>query len=150
MPCVVLPGRCVVVNGRGSGKPCRDVSEIRDVDNGVCKISRYRRLDAVSSVAFSSVANRLVSSSDNYTIRVWDIQGMTTAGPSPFDDWILGRDGWLVGRGGRLLLWFPDNLRLGLWRVDRRDRLVIFPPGIPQIDLGTLVLSDYWRERFTG
>jgi WD40 repeat protein len=105
-------------------------------------------VDAINSVAYSTDGNRLVSGSQDHTVRVWDVQSMISTDPGPFENWSPDKDGWIVGSGGELLLWVRDDLRLGLGNP--RNPLVICPPGTPQIELDTLLLSDYWRERFIG
>jgi hypothetical protein len=105
-------------------------------------------LQAVDSLSFSPDGNLIVSGSRDRTIRVWDVKRMISAGLNPFENWNLKQDGWIVGPGGQLLLWVPENLRFALGGL--QNPLVICPPDTPQIDSHALSLSDRWRDQFVG
>ncbi|CAE6422011.1 unnamed protein product [Rhizoctonia solani] len=59
---------------------------------------------SIRSVVCLPDGTRVVSASDDSVIRVWDICACPMT-KSPYNDWVLGKDGWVqqvTGRGGKL------------------------------------------------
>ncbi|KAG8692328.1 hypothetical protein FRC08_009843 [Ceratobasidium sp. 394] len=110
---------------------------------------------AVRSVTFSPDGHRIVSGSDDGTIRVWDPNRsyVTTESLSGLGDCLLmlttseiahlaDPNGWVCGSNSELLLWLP-----GSYRVIDDSLMCISPQPIPprsKIDFSQFVHGSSW------
>ena len=62
-----------------------------------------------------------MSGSADRTVRVWEVSPVVRAKKGDakeqhvYSDWHLREDGWIVGTGGELLAWIPEDMRGTLW-----------------------------------
>jgi hypothetical protein len=71
----------------------------------------------INHIKFSSDGSRLISDSDDKTIRIWDAQSAPfynlQVGLNTNVDVKMDNDGWIF-QEGRRLLWVPEDCRYGL------------------------------------
>ena len=90
--------------------------------------------DCVYSVSFSPDGSRIVSGSNDWTVRICDVlsdpashreqQNSSSTNPIKTEsskasppvvsselEWKLGEDGWIKGNDGEILMWVPEELR---------------------------------------
>ncbi|KAJ6628585.1 hypothetical protein B0H10DRAFT_1990495 [Mycena sp. CBHHK59/15] len=102
----------VAVNDKRIASSSRDGTIcIWDAESGQLLLGSLRRADPIGSVAFSPNGIRLISGSENATLRVLSLSGLRRGGTSmseSFHHYEL-RDGWIYDRDGKLILWVPTE-----------------------------------------
>jgi WD40 repeat protein len=101
-------------------------------------------IGSVSSVAISSDGTRIISGSDDTTIRIWDMYPRNLDNSNPLEDWELSSDGWVTTRDAQCLLWVPAELRSGLaWP---RNTAVIYRYGSLRLNFDGTMMGERWKE----
>ncbi|CAE6533278.1 unnamed protein product [Rhizoctonia solani] len=102
----------------------------------------------VNSVAFSPDGTRVVSGSDDCTIRVTDVQAIPDldpgSSPDDFGEWFLREDGWVVNESSKLLVWMPPNLRTSL--MFPRTKLLISRWGYLRLNFESAHIGTSWAK----
>ncbi|KAL5512584.1 hypothetical protein ACEPAG_3237 [Sanghuangporus baumii] len=119
----------------------------------------------VYSVAFSP-DGMLASGSLDGTIRVWKVnstglktsssegkqsgstslyRGSCTESEGIISNWSLSDDGWVLGSGGELLAWIPEDIRFTLCRA---RNVVVIGQFSARLDLANSTLGEAWCKGF--
>jgi WD40 repeat protein len=111
--------------------------------------------DIVSSVTFSQDGKHIVSGSEDYTIRVWDVgdfqaPGSLKAFASPSHIPITGFvdnsnlvNGWILSSDSELLFWVPPWNRKGLFWL---RNIAVISDGSVKLDLRRFVHGTSWQQ----
>ncbi|KAL5483113.1 hypothetical protein ACEPAI_8342 [Sanghuangporus weigelae] len=119
--------------------------------------------DGVRSVAFSSDGKCLASGSWDGTIHVWEVNSSELK-PSAHDvkhtnvslrdrssridkeaiilNWTSSEDGWVLGPGGELLAWIPEDMRSTLYQT--RSTVIMSQGFSTRLDLANSPLGEEW------
>ncbi|KAL5512563.1 hypothetical protein ACEPAG_3216 [Sanghuangporus baumii] len=134
-----------------------------DVDSGELILrSLGGHSDGVLSVEFSPNGNYLASGSWDGTIRMWEVnrEAFISSGKHSgigsldriscnadiISKWTLSEDGWVLGPGGELLTWIPEDMRFTLCRA--RNTVVIGQGFSTRLDLASSTLGEDWWKGF--
>ena len=117
--------------------------------------------DTIQSLAYSPTEDILASGSADKTVKVWDVptilrssrKGLKRAihtaasDEQDFSDWILGKDGWILGGPERrdLLMWVPPDLRRTLFLP---QNTAICSDFSTKLDFAGAALGERWTECF--
>ncbi|KAL5512561.1 hypothetical protein ACEPAG_3214 [Sanghuangporus baumii] len=136
---------------------------IWDVDSGQLVLGPLKgHTDWVYSVEFSPSGNYLASGSKDGTIRMWEVNREAFISGNKHRDvgsldrisrkediiseWTLSEDGWVLGPGGELLTWIPEDMRFTLcWA---RNTVVIGQGFSTRLDLASSTLDEDWWKGF--
>ncbi|KAG2353383.1 hypothetical protein BDR07DRAFT_1433503 [Suillus spraguei] len=128
-------------------------------------------VDSVNSVSFSPDGTRIVTGSDDKTVRLWASTMTLNTLDNPFisfssnsihslcdtseltegashDDrsstpFVLNVDsGWVVGPKRRLLFWVPPAARYSFWSP---GTVLVLPRG-PELDLSRMAHGQHWQR----
>ncbi|KAL5531894.1 hypothetical protein ACEPAF_5457 [Sanghuangporus sanghuang] len=61
-------------------------------------------------------------------------------------DWTLSEDGWMLGSGGELLAWIPEDMRSTLYHT--RNTVIMGQGFSTKLDLAKSPLGEDWCEGF--
>ncbi|KAJ6609705.1 hypothetical protein B0H10DRAFT_2193761 [Mycena sp. CBHHK59/15] len=117
-----------------------------DVETGAIVAGPFQgHIDRVSSVAFSPDGLKIVSGSEDRTIRVWN----TEESSSSHEFQILGenptiKDGWILNSSSDFVAWVPPWLREGLYLP--QNPLVICARGTTHLDMSRFVHGKSWQD----
>ncbi|KAF8705997.1 WD domain, G-beta repeat, partial [Rhizoctonia solani] len=103
--------------------------------------------DSITSISFSPDSTRILSGSEDKTIRVTDVklaQSVTENLEPNFQRWKMREDGWVVDDLSRLLVWIPAELRVALMWPE--TKLLISSKGYIQLNFDNACLGEDWEE----
>ena len=96
----------------------------------------------VNSVAFSCDGSRIVSGSQDKSVRVWDV---SMIGCEHFD-WNLADNNWIISSKGQdHLMWVPQEVDL----VHGFNVLIISRSGFATVDFHRSMIGDDWVHCYT-
>lgn len=106
---------------------------------------------SVTDIKFSSDGKKVVSCSDNGTIRIWNISDFMESSPNrsfkesnnSYMDGCTLANGWVKTANGELLFWVPPWNRDGLWWP--RSTAVI-AETLTKLDLTKFEYGDDWQK----
>ncbi|KAJ1305539.1 hypothetical protein OPQ81_000544 [Rhizoctonia solani] len=114
----------------------------------------------IRSVQFSPEGSHVVSCSDDRSIRFWDVSSCKTktqenkapdeitadsSGQNVHEasgDWSMDRDGWVVDRQKRRLVWVPSDLQASL--LQGMNELTITDKGCFRLEFGGVLVGEQW------
>jgi len=98
----------------------------------------------VVSVSFFPDGKRLMSASDDNTVRIWDIESLLEEVRGDMDDWVSEHSNsgaWILGPKRERLFWAPE------WRPFRHPRnTLIIGRQFSELDFSQLVHGDEWEK----
>ncbi|KAG2335439.1 hypothetical protein BDR05DRAFT_898535, partial [Suillus weaverae] len=116
----------------------------------------------VKSVSFSPDGTRIITGSDDFTVRLWDAamrqplqQCAESDHPASSDDhhimhpvdstpFFLNSDsGWVVGPKRQLLFWVPPASRHSFYNP---ATALVIPRGGPELDLSRMAHGQHWQK----